>query len=157
MNPGTLGSGISDIPDAAVDLLTSGVHVAHLATSHEDRPHVAAVWYVYHEAAIELVTTGKKLENIRRNPRVALSVEHSEDGAAKWGVTMLGTATVVTDETEGCEILHRINSRYGAAEDEYAENTPVRIDVGSVDHWIYRRSRPSATGLVPEASPSSSC
>lgn len=128
---------MSDIPDAAVDLLTSGVHVAHLATSYEDRPHVAPIWYNYHDDAIEIVTTGKKLQNIRRNPRIALSVEHSENGDAKWGVTLRGTATVVADEEEGREMLRRINRRYGVADDEWNENTPVRIDVGSVNHWTY--------------------
>jgi len=128
---------MSDIPDAAVDMLTSGVHVAHLATSYEDRPHVAPIWYNYHDDAIEIVTTGKKLANIRRNPRVALSVEHTEDGDPKWGVTLRGTATVVEDESEGREMLRRINRRYGVADDEWDENTPVRIDVGSVNHWTY--------------------
>lgn len=125
------------IPDTAVDLLTGGAHVAHLATSHEDRPHVAPVWYNYNEGAIELVTTGKKLDNIRRNPRVALSVQDDDAGEARWAVTLRGTATVVEDEATGREILHRINRRYGADEDEWEENTAVRIDVGSSNYWTY--------------------
>ena len=125
------------IPDEVVDLLTSGAHVAHLATSHEDRPHVAPVWYNYHEGAIEIVTTGTKLDNIRRNPRVALSVQDADEGEARWGVTLRGTATVVVDDAENREIRRRIHRRYGADEDEWPENTAVRIDVGSASHWTY--------------------
>ena len=125
------------IPEEVADLLTSGVHVAHLATSYEDRPHVAPVWYDYRDGAIEIVTTGKKLDNIRRNPRVALSVQDGDGGNAQWGLTLRGTATVVEDDDEGREILHRINDRYGADEDDWAENTAVRIDVGSANYWTY--------------------
>jgi len=125
------------IPDAAVELLTSGVHVAHFATSYEDRPHVAPVWYIYHDGAIEIVTTGKKLENIRRNPKVALSVQDADEGEANWGVTLRGTASVVDDEAENREIRRRIHDRYGADEDEWPENTAVRIDIGSASHWTY--------------------
>jgi len=126
-----------DIPEAVVELLTSGVHVAHLATSYEDRPHVAPVWYNYRDGVVEIVTTGKKLDNVRRNPRVALSVQDDDSGDAQWGVTLRGTATVVEDDTADREIRHRINDRYGADEDEWAENTAVRIEIGSTNHWTY--------------------
>jgi PPOX class probable F420-dependent enzyme len=125
------------LSEAAVDLLTSGAHVAHLATSHEDRPHVAPVWYTYHEGAVELVTTGKKLENIRHNPRVALSVQDADEGDANWGVTLRGTATVAEDDAAASAIHRRVNDRYGADEDEWPENTAVRIEVGSANHWTY--------------------
>lgn len=125
------------IPEAAVELLTSGAHVAHLATSHEDRPHVAPVWYNYHEGDIEIVTTGKKLDNIRHNPRVALSVQDADEADAQWGVTLQGTATVVADDEEAAAVHRRINDRYGADEDEWPENTAVRIDVGSANYWTY--------------------
>ena len=125
------------IPDAAVELLTSGAHVAHLATSHEDRPHVAPVWYNYHAGAIELVTAGKKLENIRHNPRVALSVQDADAGDAQWGMTLRGTASVVADDEEAAAVHRRIDDRYGADEDEWPENTAVRIDIGSANYWTY--------------------
>jgi len=125
------------IPDAAVSLLTSGVYVAHLATCHDDRPHVAPVWYDYRDGGIDIVTTGRKLDNIRRNPRVALSVEHSDGPDAQWGVTLRGTARVVEDDEEAREIHRRINRRYGADEDEWPENRAVRISIGSANYWTY--------------------
>ena len=123
------------IPEEALELLTGGVHVAHLATCYEDRPHVAPVWYDYADGAVELVITGQKLENVRRNPRVALSVQDDDGGDANWGMTLRGTAAVVEDN-DG-EILRRINRRYGADEDAWEENTAVRVDVGSASYWTY--------------------
>jgi len=125
------------IPEAAAERLTSGAHVAHLATSHEDRPHVAPVWYTYGDGVIELVTAGTKLENIRRNPRVALSVQDTDDGEAQWGMTLRGTATVVEDDEKAGAVHRRIDDRYGADADECEENVAVRIDVGSATYWTY--------------------
>jgi nitroimidazol reductase NimA-like FMN-containing flavoprotein (pyridoxamine 5'-phosphate oxidase superfamily) len=125
-----------EIPDEAEALLTSEPLVAHLGTSHDDRPHVAPVWYVYRDGVVEITTTGRKLADIRRNPYVSLSVQKDEDGHPQWGVTIHGTATVV-DGTEAGAVRRRINRRYGADDDAWSENTSVRITVGSVDHWRY--------------------
>jgi len=115
--------------------ITSGRHSAHLATAVDDRPHVAPVWYVYDDGVVSVLTGGTKLENIRRNPRVALSVQDDDGGDANWGMTLRGTATVVEDDAG--EILRRINRRYGADENAWEENTAVRIDVGSASYWTY--------------------
>ncbi|WP_232700540.1 pyridoxamine 5'-phosphate oxidase family protein [Halobacterium wangiae] len=125
------------VPEEVEALLTSEPLVAHLGTSHENRPHVAPLWYTYRDGSIEIVTTGRKLENIQRNPRVALSVQKDEDGRPQWGVTLQGTAEVIEDDEEGREALHRINRKYGVDEDAWSENTPVRIDVDNVKHWEY--------------------
>ncbi len=118
-------------------LLTSEPLMAHLATSVDDRPHVAPLWYVYDDGVVEIVTTGRKLANVRENPRVALSVQKDEDGDPHWMVTLRGTATVVEDEDAFRETNRRINAKYGVAEDAHAENTLVWIDVGSVNYRTY--------------------
>ena len=70
----------------------------HLATSVDDRPHVAPVWYGYRDGTVSVLTGGKKLQNVRRNPRVGLSIEQTDGhGGVEWTVTMLGRATVVDD------------------------------------------------------------
>ena len=70
----------------------------HLATSVDDRPHVAPVWYGYRDGTVSVLTGGKKLENVRQNPRVGLSIERTDGhGGVEWTVTMLGRATVVDD------------------------------------------------------------
>lgn len=126
-----------DIPDEAEALLTGEPLVAHLATCHDDRPHVAPLWFNYRDGVVEIATTGRKLANLRENPRVTLSVQKAEGGSPEWGLSARGTATVVEDGDEGRSIIRRINHRYGTEEDAWSENTPVRIDVGSVDYWEY--------------------
>lgn len=119
------------IPAAAEELVAGARVVAHLATCANGRPHVAPVWYRYEDGTLEAVTAGKKLANLRENPRVAVSVERNDDGETLWTVTMLGTATVVDDEAETGTATRRINRKYGAPEDAYPENVLVRIDVAS--------------------------
>jgi nitroimidazol reductase NimA-like FMN-containing flavoprotein (pyridoxamine 5'-phosphate oxidase superfamily) len=118
------------LSDEAADLLTSEPLVGHLATCHDGHPHVAPLWYGVHEGAIELTTTGRKLENVRRNPRVALSVQKADGGDPVWGVTVQGTATVL-DEAETAAVRRRVNRRYGVDEDAWAENVGVRVEVGT--------------------------
>ena len=110
---------------------------AFLATANDDRPHVAPVWYRYDDGTIEVATTGKKLENVRANPRVALSVQKDDAGVPEWTVTALGTATIVDDPEETDTAIRRINRRYGVDEDAWDDNTLVRIDVGSTTHRVY--------------------
>lgn len=72
---------------------------AHLATAVDDRPHVAPVWYGYRDGVLYFITGGRKLANIRRNPRVALSIERANGGDVEWNVLLRGTATI-RDEPE---------------------------------------------------------
>lgn len=128
----------TEVPDEAEALLDSDPPlVAFLGTCHGGNAHVAPLWYNYREGTIEIATTGRKLANLRRNPRVAVSVQKATDGHPEWGVTVQGTATVIDDDEAAREVLHRINRRYGADEDAWSENTPVRIDVGTVEYWNY--------------------
>lgn len=126
-----------NVSERVEELLTSEPLVAYLSTCHDDKPHVAPLWYNYRDGTIEIATTGRKLVNIRNNPRVALSIQKDEGGHPDWGVTAYGTATVIDDEAEGREVLRRINRRYGVDDDAWSENTSVRIDIGSVEHWEY--------------------
>lgn len=125
------------VPAPAEELLTSQPLMAHFATCAEGRPHVAPVWFHYDEGTVEVLTTGRKLANVRENPRVAISVQNDENGQAQWMVTLRGTATVVEDEDERREAAARINPKYGAEPDEYPENVLVRVDVGSANYQTY--------------------
>ncbi|WP_265108809.1 pyridoxamine 5'-phosphate oxidase family protein [Halosolutus halophilus] len=128
---------MAEVPAEAERLLESEPMMAHLGTCVEGRPHVAPVWYRYEDDTVEIVTTGRKLANVRENPRVALSVQADEAGETKWMVSLLGTATIVDDETETERARERINEKYGAEPDAYAENELVRIDVGSTTYRTY--------------------
>jgi len=125
------------VPPEAAELLRSEPLMAHLATSVDGRPHVAPVWYTYDDGVVELVTSGRKLANVRENPRVALSVQKDEGGDAQWTVTLLGTATVVEDAAAFRGANRRINTKYGAEESAYEGNTLVRVDVGTASYRTY--------------------
>ncbi len=117
-------------PEAA-SLVESEPLMAHLATCNDGNPHVAPIWYHCRDGVVEFLTTGRKLANLRRNPRVALSIQKDEGGIAQWRVTLLGTATVVDDDDATRAAAQRINPKYGSEADEWPENTLVRVDVGS--------------------------
>lgn len=107
---------------------------ATLATCADGRPHAASLWYRYANGVVEIATTGRKLENVRQNPRVALSVVSHEGGLPEWEVTLLGTADVIDDAAATGAATRRINDKYGVDADAWAaENTLVRIDVGSAN------------------------
>ncbi|WP_135853019.1 pyridoxamine 5'-phosphate oxidase family protein [Halorussus salinus] len=125
------------VPAAAEELLTSEPLMAHFATCTDGRPHVAPVWYHYDDGTVEVLTTGKKLANVRENPRVAVSVQKDEEGVAQWMVTLRGTAEVVEDRDERLRAAERINPKYGASGDEYPENVLVRVTVGSASYQTY--------------------
>ncbi|USZ67488.1 pyridoxamine 5'-phosphate oxidase family protein [Halorussus salilacus] len=125
------------VPTEAEELLTSEPLMAHFATCAEGRPHVAPVWYHYHDGVLEVLTTGRKLANVRENPRVAVSVQKDDRGRAEWMVSLRGTATVVEDEEARREAAARINPKYGAPAEEYPENVLVRVAVGSAHYQTY--------------------
>ena len=126
------------VPPEAERLLTGEPVAAHLATCTDGRPHVAPLWFHYADGVVELVTTGRKLANLRENPRVSLSIQKAEGGVPEWTVTLLGTATVADDEAATREANRRINRRYGVPEDAWeGENTLVRVDVGSASYRTY--------------------
>lgn len=111
--------------------------MAHFGTCVDGRPHVAPVWFRYEDDTVEVVTTGRKLENVRENPKVSLSIQNDDDGRTRWMVTLLGTATVVEDEAETDAARRRINEKYDAPSDAYEENRLVRIDVGTASYRTY--------------------
>ncbi len=125
------------VPTAVETRLQSEPLAAFLATSVDNKPHVAPLWYQYDDGVIELTTKGRKLANIRSNPRVSLSVQKAEAGIPEWMVTILGTAEVIDDQEREDRVRREINRKYGVPEDSYPENTLVTIDVGSVSYTIY--------------------
>jgi len=115
------------------DLIAGAPLSAHLATSVDDRPHVAPVWYVYEEGVLSVLTGGRKLANLRRNPRVAVSIEQAEGAAVEWTVTLRGTARVVEDVERVAAVDGRIGAKYRGEDGEDGEvnGALVEIHVGS--------------------------
>lgn len=112
---------MSTVPPEVEELLAEPLSI-HIATSVDDRPHVAPVWYNYQDDTIEALTQGKKVENIRANPRVALSVDKFVDRSAEWMVAMQGTASVVENPDAIRDAMDRVFPRYlGPDRDEWPE------------------------------------
>jgi nitroimidazol reductase NimA-like FMN-containing flavoprotein (pyridoxamine 5'-phosphate oxidase superfamily) len=129
---------VSDaVPPGAERLLRGEPLLAHLATSVEDRPHVAPVRFRYEAGIVGVMTTGRKLANVRENARVALSVAKGQGTDPEWIVTLRGTATIVEDEAEARGVDRRINERYDTDPEVWRDNTLVRIEVGSSHHRTY--------------------
>ena len=135
------------IPVAARELLESDV-VAHVVTIDEDGgPQVTAAWVGVDGDQIVLATIPeqRKLRNLRRDPRIALSIPSTSVNA--WGLleylVVYGTARVV--EGGAPEMLQRLAHTY-LGPDVVFPNMPdpppgfvTRITVerfGGVGPWI---------------------
>lgn len=127
-----------DVVDPAVEEKLRGEPLAaFLATSRNNRPHVAPVWYRYDDGVIEVSTAGQKLKNLRANPRAAVSVHKAHQGDPEWSVTALGTASIHDDPAVSKPAIRKINRRYGMNEDAWIENTLVRIDIATTSLRTY--------------------
>jgi nitroimidazol reductase NimA-like FMN-containing flavoprotein (pyridoxamine 5'-phosphate oxidase superfamily) len=124
------------VPSEVEELIGGARLSAHVATSVDDRPHVAPVWYRYEDGVLSFVTSGRKLENVRRNPRVAVSIERAEEGDVEWSVTLLGTATVVEDEERVTPVANRIFEKYDSDED-YPFQPLVEVEVRTAAASVY--------------------
>ncbi|MBV0925347.1 pyridoxamine 5'-phosphate oxidase family protein [Halomicroarcula limicola] len=117
-----------DISSEVVDRIADAPLSAHVATSVDDRPHVAPVWYVFEASeperettesavrgespALYVLTGGKKLENVRANPRVAVSIERADGPDVDWSVQLLGTAREVEDDERISDVQERMDEIY---------------------------------------------
>jgi PPOX class probable F420-dependent enzyme len=102
------------IPDAARSIIESGA-LAHLVTLGADgRPQVSCVWVGLDGDDIVFASLGarRKLDNIARDPRVALSMEGRETNAMglREYLVVHGTARIV--EGGGPELLQRLAHTY---------------------------------------------
>jgi PPOX class probable F420-dependent enzyme len=108
------------LPDSAVALIESGAH-GHLVTINADgSPQVSMVWVGLRdgELVIAALTPRKKLTNVRRDPRVALTFESPEhdvegrrgSGGLRYYLAVSGTARI----TEGGapELLRDLGAVY---------------------------------------------
>jgi PPOX class probable F420-dependent enzyme len=102
------------LPDSARELIESG-RLAHLATVNEDRsPQLSVVWVGLDGDEIVTAHMGawRKVQNLQRDPRVALSIEAATSNAVgmQHSLTIHGHARV----TEGgaAELLQRLAYTY---------------------------------------------
>ena len=137
---------MTEIPDEARAILESDA-LAHLVTSNPDgSAQISCVWVGLEGADIVFASLGprRKLDNIRRDPRVALSLEGTEISGIglKEYLVVHGHARI--DEGGGPELLQRLAHTYLGPDvkfppmDDPPPGVVVRIAVdrlGGVGPW----------------------
>jgi PPOX class probable F420-dependent enzyme len=102
------------IPDEARALI-EGEALAHLVTLEPDgRPQVSCVWIGLEDGDIVFASLGprRKLDNIRRDPRVALSIESTAINAIGLREYLVVHGTARVEEGGGPELLQRLAHTY---------------------------------------------
>lgn len=114
----------NELTDQQVSLFTDGKHLAHFVTLMPDgSPQVSPVWVDYRDGLIWINTREGRVKpaNVRRDPRVALSIAGPTDAE---GVAVRGTVVEVT--AEGAEEhIDELSRRYdGEPFDNYDPRHP---------------------------------
>jgi len=137
------------LPDSARKVVTSG-RVAHVATINADgSPHVTLAWVGLHGGDVVMGTLfdQRKLQNMRRDPRVTISIDTPERDPVGLDIylVMYGRATV----TEGGapELLQQLAYTYigpGVKFPPFPDPPPgfvthITVDrVGGIGPWAKR-------------------
>lgn len=139
-------------PEAARQLIEAG-RLVHLVTINPDgSPQVSIVWAGVEEGRLVVASLGprRKLSNVERDPRVALSIETAGDHGMRDYLVLHGTASV----TEGGapELLQKLASVYLGAGvkfppmDNPSPGFVMRITIDRVGgHGPWSRDRAAAT------------
>jgi len=134
------------IGDEARALVESSA-LAHLVTLEADgRPQMSCVWVGMDDDEIVFASLGprRKLDNIARDPRVALSIEGSEFNAMGLKQYLIVHGTARIEEGGGPELLQRLAHTYLGADvkfprmDDPPPGVVVRITaerLGGVGPW----------------------
>jgi nitroimidazol reductase NimA-like FMN-containing flavoprotein (pyridoxamine 5'-phosphate oxidase superfamily) len=134
------------VPSEIADRIRNENYISYLATTTNDRPHVVPIWYRYADDTLWFTTNGpKKVANIKRNPRVAATIQHDIDGHPQWMVSFRGQATVYDDVEVITDITRKIYEVYvGSDPDEWddrrqqqvtnpnPERRVIEMEIGSV-------------------------
>ncbi|MET0902092.1 MAG: PPOX class F420-dependent oxidoreductase [Acidimicrobiales bacterium] len=115
-------------------------------------PHVVAMWYGLIDGKIYFETKGKsqKVQNLRRDPRIVVSVEAGHSYDQLRGVSVEGTTTIIedTDDDEywaaGVSVFERYQGAYSDDMRPFVEmmmnkRVVVRVDPTRVRSWDHRK------------------
>jgi len=92
---------MASLSDALVKSLLNGRYIASFATHNPNGSlHIVAVWFWFDGTDIYVATSSRsrKARNLQGNRSVSLMID-SRDPAASYGVTVAGTAHVLTGES----------------------------------------------------------
>ncbi len=92
---------MASLSDAQVTQLLHGRYIASFATHNPNGSlHIVAVWFWFDGKSIYVATSSRsrKAQNLRANPQAAVMID-ARDPAASYGVTLTGTAHLLTGES----------------------------------------------------------
>ena len=152
---------ISDVP---VQEMLAGRYIGALASENTDGSiHMVAVWYLFNGAHVYVATSSRsrKTQNLRASSKVSLMID-SRDPAASRGITISGTAKVLTGPTsqdwnqkvhrkylsEAALADSRVGPVFAAWDDVTIEITPI-----SVIAWDMREADRQAFGGAFQGNP----
>lgn len=140
---------MASISDAPVQQMLSGRYIASLATENPDGSiHVVAVWYWSDGADVYIATASRsrKARNLQGNSRVSLMID-SRDTAAQRGITISGTAQVLTGHASidwNAKVHHKYLSAAALADSRVGpvfaqwDDVTIKIVPNSVITWDMR-------------------
>lgn len=118
---------MSSIPAEAMYLL-EGKHFANVATLNQDgSPQVTPVWVGHDGDTVEINTAKGRIKerNLRRDPRVSISIQDEEDPYR--ALFIQGRVTEITEEGAD-EHINQLSKRY-IDQDEYPFRQPGEVRV----------------------------
>jgi len=142
---------MASLSDALVKSLLGGRYIASFATHNPDGSlHIVAVWFWFDGTDIYVATSSRsrKTRNLQQNPSLSLMID-SRDPAASYGVTVTGTAQMLTGDSSrkyNAEI-HRKYLSEAAIQDPKVgpvfaawDDVTVRLAPASVITWDMREA-----------------
>jgi PPOX class probable F420-dependent enzyme len=116
------------------------------------QPHLVAMWYglVGDTIYFETKTKSQKVVNLRRDPRISVSVEAGQSYDQLRGVSVEGTATIIDDTTSdeywaaGISVFERYQGAYTEEMRPFVEammnkRVVVRVHASRVRSWDHRK------------------
>lgn len=155
---------MASLTDALVQQLLAGRHIASLATTNPDHSiHMVAVWFWFDGAHIVVATASasRKARNLQSNPKVSLMID-SRDPAASCGITLVGTAHILTGEAsrqKNAEIHRKYLSIAALADPRVGpvfaawDDVTIEISPASVIAWDMRVADRQFFGGAMESNP----
>jgi PPOX class probable F420-dependent enzyme len=113
-------------------------------------PHLVAMWYAVIDGQIwfETKSRAQKTVNLRRNPRITVSIEAGYTYEQLRGVSIEGNGVVIDDADElwkvGVNVFERYTGPYTEDMKPFVETmlnkrVAVRVDVDRIRSWDHRK------------------
>jgi len=155
---------MASLSDKNAQQLLNGRYIATIATENPDGSiHMVAVWYWFDGTSIYVGTASgsRKARNLRSNPRVSLMID-SRDPAASFGITVTGTAKILTGDSsrkQNAQIYRKYMSEAAQADPRFGpvlaawDDVTVQFTPASVISWDLREVDRQVFGGAIESNP----